>query len=290
MISELLNEDDSSLFKDARSIAKKREILFFSPLFITTECNIKPLCNHCLWTSLKHYTADFWRRYSLEEVIKKAIYVEKLGIKRTMMPSGWLGYDLPDYFYEYIRGIKEHTNLELIGFSGAINKESLFKLKKAGIDGYWCGLETLNKDIFEKIRPGDDLNARIKTLRNTKEMGLLVWSSFVLGIGENEEDIIRQINLLKELEADNVAIQPFRPAPYTEMEKCNIPSPYWLAKIIATTRLSLEKPDIATTSDFTSVVWGIRGGANAFWAVWTQEDIDRIRNEFKFFHSKDNIN
>lgn len=285
MISNLLNEDNPSLFKEARSIARNRGILFFSPLFITTECNIKPLCNHCSWTSLRHYTDDFSRRYPLEEVIEKAIYLEKLGIKRTMMPSGWIGYDLPDYFYEYIKEVKEHTNLELIGFSGAINNESLCKLKKAGIDGYWCGLETLNKGIFEKIRPGDDLNARIKTLRNTKKLGLLVWSGFLVGIGENEKDIMQQISLLKELEADNVGIQPFRPSPYTEMEKYSAPAPYWLAKIIAVTRISLEKPDIATFSDLSSVVWGIRAGANGFWAVWTREEMDRIANEFRIFHS-----
>ena len=190
-----------------------------------------------------------------------------------------MGYSLPNYFYDYVKEVKEYTNLELIAFSGAVNKETLYMLKSAGIDGYWCGLETLNKGVFKQVRPGDNLDARIETLRNAKELGLKAWSSFIVGVGETENDIMRQIELLNELEVDNVGIQPFMPMPYTGMEKCDAPNPYWFAKVIAVTRISLDNPDIATFSSFPHVNWGIRAGANAFWAVWTKEEMNSISNQ-----------
>jgi biotin synthase len=280
MTSNPLMDDEISLFKKARDIAKNRESVFISPLFITTTCKIKPVCKHCSWSSEAHFTDDFCRDYSLDEIIENAIELEKMGIKRAHVPSGWMGHDLPNYFYDYVRAVKENTELELIGFSGAINEKSLCKLKEAGIDGYWCGLETLNKRIFNQMRPGDNLDGRIKTLWKTKELGLKVWSSFLVGVGETVDDIMRQIDLLRELEADNVMIMPLMPAPYTEMEKCDPPNLYWVAKVIAATRVSLDKPDIMLRLfGFNALRWGIMAGVNGFVGRWIKQDLQDINNK-----------
>jgi biotin synthase len=279
-MSNPLLDDDPSLFKKARDIAKERESVFISPLFITTTCKIKTICKHCSWSSEAHFNDDFCRHYSLDEIIENAKELEKIGVKRTHMPSGWMGYDLPNYFYDYVRAVKENTEIELIGFSGAINEKSLRKLKEAGIDGYWCGLETVNKRIFNQLRPADNLDKRIETLWTAKELGLKVWSSFLVGLGETADDIIRQIDLFRELQVDNVMIMPFSPEPYTAMEKYDRPNPYWVAKVIAATRISLDKPDIiCRQSDFSSIRWGIRAGVNGFVGFWNTEDLEEINGK-----------
>jgi biotin synthase len=273
-------DNDISLFKRARDIAKSRKSVFISPLFITTTCKIKPVCKHCSWSSEAHFTDDFCRDYSLDEIIENARELEKIGIKRAHMPSGWMGYDIPNYFYDYVRAVKENSKLELIGFSGAINKKSLRKLKEAGIDGYWCGLETLNKRVFNQLRPGDNLDERIKTLWKAKELGLKVWSSFLVGVGETKDDIMHQIDLFRELEVDNIMIMPLIPAPYTAMEKCNPPNPYWVAKVVTTTRVSLDKPDIMLRAfDLSAISWGIRAGVNGFVGYWNKEDLEEINGK-----------
>jgi biotin synthase len=275
-----LLDDDPSLFKKARDIAKNRESVFIAPLFITTTCKIKPVCKHCSWSSEAHFTDDFCRDYSLDEMLKYAKELEELGIKKVHVPSGWMGYDLPNYFYDYVKEIKENTELELIGFSGAINENSLRKLKEAGIDGYWCGLETLNKRVFNQLRPGDNLDERTKTLWKAKELGLKVWSSFLVGVGETPEDIMRQIDLFRELAVDNIMIMPLSPAPYTAMEKCNPPNPYWVAKVVAVTRVSLDKPDIMLRGlDLSSLSWGLRAGVNGFVGIWHKRDLEEINDK-----------
>jgi biotin synthase len=217
-----------------------------------------------MWHSGSNYDADWARRYSQEELVARAVKLEESGISKTYIPSGWMGQKLPDYFYENIRAIKSKTKLKLIGFFGTASLETLQKLKDAGIDGYWTGLEVMNEATFHKVRPGDSLQARLETLRNTRKLGLEAWSSFLLGIGEIREDIAREISFLKEVGASNVMVVNFKPSPFTRWEKATPPSPYYVAEVMAITRIVLGKINIMSFAGMGNIEWGIRAGANSF--------------------------
>lgn len=280
-VLDLLKEDGRSLFKQAQQIARNMESFYRFPLFFNTTCKMDPICPHCSWNSSARFDDDWWRKYSKDEVLKRAIELEKVGIKRTMTPSGWMGFHVPDYFCDYIASIKQETNLKLYGFYGAIDKESLSRLKAAGMDGYWCGVEVMNEATFKKVRPGDSLKAHLETLRNTKEMGLSVWSSLLLGVDETEADIARGIDFLKDLGVEAVMILPLRPSPYTGMEKYNTPNPYWVAKVVAASRIALGEIDIITYMGYSSYEWAILAGANGFHSASKAEmkKIDTMREK-----------
>lgn len=263
-VLDLLKEDGHSLFKQAQQIAKNVDSFFRYPIFFNTTCRMNPICPHCSWYSSARFDNDWWRKYSKDEVIDKAKDLEKIGIKRTMTPSGWMGFQVPGYFLDYITAIKQETLLDLYGFYGPINRESLSNLKAAGMDGYWCGVEVMNEAIFNKIRPGDSLAAHLETLRNTRELGLSVWSSLLIGANESEADIARGIEFLHEIEADAVMILPLRPSPYTGMEQYDTPNSYWVAKVIAAARIALGEINILAYMGYNSAEWAIVAGANGF--------------------------
>jgi biotin synthase len=277
----LLKKEGHTLFKEAQQIARKKESFYRSPLFFNTTCKMRPICPHCSWNSCARFDDDWWRKYSKTEVIRNAIAMEKAGIKRTMTPSGWMGFQVPDYFCDYMSAVKQETRLGLYGFFGPINKESLSSLKEAGMDGYWCGVEVMNEAFFKKIRPGDSLEAHLETIRNTRETGLRVWSSFLLGVGETEDDIAGAIEFLKDIEAETVMILPLRPSPYTGFEKYDTPNSFWIAKVIAVTRLVLGEVDIVTFLGYNSLEWAIIAGANGFHSTSKDEmkKIDTMREE-----------
>jgi biotin synthase len=287
-VLDLLREDGPSLFRQAQQIARNVESHFRYPVFFDTTCKMSPICRYCSWNSGARFDSDWWRRYSKAEVIKRAIELERVGIKQTHLPSGWMGYRVPDYYYDYVAALKQNTRLGLFGFFGAIDKESLSNLKQAGMDGYWCGVEVMNEAVFKKLRPGDNLKAHLETLSNTREMGLKVWSSFLLGVGETEVDIARGIEFLRELGVDAVMIAPLRPAPYTGMERCNPPNPYWVAKVIAATRIVLGEINIVTFAGFGSVEWGIMAGANGFHTA-REDEMGKINRMRETIYASDEI-
>ena len=156
------------------------------------------------------------------------------------------------------------------------------------MDGYWCGVEVMNEAAFKKLRPGDSLKAHLETLSNTREMGLRVWSSFILGVGETEADIARAIEFLIGLVVDAVMITPLNPWPYTGMERCNLPNPYWVAKVLAVTRIVLGEINIITSSGFGNLEWGIVAGTNGFHTA-LEDEMEKINRMRETIYARDEI-
>lgn len=282
-VSALLTENAETLFERAQAVAKKRESCFRWPIFFNTGCTMNPPCCHCLWYGSRHYDVDWKRRYSREEVVKKAKDLVSVGIKKIHVPSGWMGPEVPEYYYDYIAAIKAESAAEVYGYFGPVSRECLVRLKQAGMDGYWTGIEVMNEQAFHALRPGDSLESRLRTLRETKELGLKLWSSFLMGVGETDEDIARSIEFLRDLGAESVMVVPVKPIPFTEFERADFPNPYRVAKTMATARIALpEAVDIVSFAGMSYVEWGIRAGANAFDTSypWEMAKIDYMRKTF----------
>lgn len=271
----LIQEDGHSLFERAREIAKSKESVFATGVQINTNCTMNPLCRHCIWRWREKSVTDFRRKVPQSEVINRAMEAEKVGIERVYIASGWMGFNLPSYFYDYVRSVKEHTDLEVFGLFGPINQQSLAQLKEVGMDGYRCGIESPNEHIFAKVRPGDNIDARLQTLRNAKQIGLKTWSGFIIGLGENEEDIARGIEILKKLDVDSVLLLPFNPVPYTEMEKEDRPNPYWMAKVMAVTRIYLKNIDLLAA--YNNVEWGFISGCNGALSNIHSSELEQLK-------------
>lgn len=255
------------LFAEAQKLADGRRKIFCSPNIITTRCKTRPICRHCKWENIKSLEGNFQRRRTREEIVARAKMLLDAGVNRIFMASGWMGYNLPTYFYEYISLAKEYSGLELYGLFGSIDRESLRKLREAGMDGYLCGLESPDEEIYRSFRPGgDSLQDRINTLRWAGEMGLKLWSGFLVGLGEADDNIATGLRLLKDLDVDSVSILPFIPVPHTAMWHENPANPLGWARAMAIARIYLEKPEIfSDQTEGLYAEYGALGGANGYY-------------------------
>jgi len=276
---DLLIQDNRELFKMAREIGASKNIKFSFSNAISNECRIIPLCRHCEWMSNQYFCDNAQKRKQKGGFLKTGLRAEGIGVDRIVVPSGWMGYNLPDYFLEYLEELIKKTKLPVWGAFGAISKESMQNLKEVGLNGYDCGIETTNQKIFNYMRPGDNFDKRMETLKNAKELGLSTGTSLVIGVGETIKDIAKGIELMKELEVDFAALWPFCPCPYTEMESWNSPNSLLVAKILAVMVLNLKHTDIIADTRPKNLKWGIRAGANAFGASnkTTVEKITKMR-------------
>jgi biotin synthase len=257
---DLLAEDGHVLLAEARKIASVKDSLFAAHVIIDSHCSIDPPCRHCNWRARDMLQTDYRKRMSTSDVIQRAKQAKEDGLDKLYMVTGCLGDNPPDFVYDYVGAVKQNVDIEVYTMLGAISRSSLEHLKGLGLDGYYCGLESPNPDVYAAVRPGDKLEKRIATLRDAKSMGMKTWSGFILGLGENQADIAKGIELLKDLETDTVSFGMFHPAAYTEMEQGLVPQYLGVAKTIAATRIYMKDVDLFTGYDF--VEWGFLAGCN----------------------------
>lgn len=240
---------DEDLFLKAQEIGSYKRKINTGPVIITGACLTQPHCNHCKWDSFKAGNNGFSQKNSLESVIERGKLMEDIGVHRIFTATGWMGHTIPNDYPLYIETLKANTNMEVFGLFGAINKESLKALQSVGMDGYLCGIESPNEDIYKKFRPGGDtLSDRLKTLHYMKELGLKVWSGFLVGFGEEREDVIKGLKLLKDLEPESLSILPFTPYPFTNMMGENPANPLYWARTVAQAHLYMPNANIFSDS------------------------------------------
>jgi len=263
MLADLYNTDAEILFKAARKKAANFKTIASAAAIITNACTMKPACAYCWFQS--RFIKNF--KLSQETLIARIQAAEKAGLDWLHLGSGWMGQKIPSSYMDYIRLIKEHSTLKVWGCFGTLNKASLRELKAAGMDGYLCNFETANEALFQKVKPGDNFKDRLQTLKDTKALGMELWTGFIYGLGESKEDLFKSLEWFKDYEADALLISRFTPCPYTSLEKELPPSPYQAAKIVAMSRILTDNAQV-----FGDSTWGLRAGANGF-LVSQEEDI-----------------
>lgn len=272
-LRQLFALDDEMLFERARAMGATRRKAYWSPVVLNAACKTDPPCRHCKWESFKSSRPAFEGRRPLDQVLLCAETMLKAGATHLLVPSGWMGYEVPDYFCDYIRAIKARFDTEVYGLFGAITEASLIKLRDAGMDGYQCGLESPDAGIYRWFRPGgDSLEDRMQTLRAAKGAGLKIWSGLLLGFGLSDEAVIRGLAFLNEIGADWVAIQPFVPFPHTQLQAADPTNPYRWARIMAIARLYAgEQANLVATENSGAYLHFMElTGANAFF-IFPQE-------------------
>ncbi len=224
----------------------KKEIEITSTIHITNVCKVHPKCLYCGFasgTSKEGYYVPF--RISDDEIKNSAVAIEESGICRVSCSSAH-GYEGMEVL-RALKIVKENTNLEVLVNAGAdLTEESIIEMKKYGIDTICCNLETTNKELFKKIKPGEELEDRIEVCKLVKKHNIELSSGLLLGVGESYEDRVNHLLFLKELDVDEIPIMGFNPYKGTPMENHPRCSSLEQAKTIAIVRLMF--PDIRITS------------------------------------------
>jgi len=258
---------DDDLFFRAQDMGKAKPHITCSPNIVVGSCACEPGCRHCKWEYLKTQDPGFTRKRTPAEMVERTKVLMAAGITRIFLASGWMGYETPGYFYDYVSLVKETSALEVYGLFGALSKSCLAGLQQAGLDGMICGLESPNERVYRRFRPGgDSLQDRLNCLRWGRELGLKLWSGFLCGLGENKADCRNGIEMLSTLGLDSVSILPFIPVPNTELWRENAANPWQWARTVAVAGLAMPGANI-----FSDQIEGLyRGysqlsGANGFY-------------------------
>jgi lipoic acid synthetase len=151
-----------------------------------------------------------------EEPKKIARAVKKLGLKYAVITCVTRD-DLKDcgasqfvHVVEEIRKVNPSCKIELLISDLNGSKVILEKILKCKPEVINHNIEVI-KDLFPKIRTKGDYKKSLKILKDVKEINpkILTKSGFMLGLGENEEQVVETMKDLKEVNCDILIISQY---------------------------------------------------------------------------------
>ncbi len=245
-----------ALFSQARKIRKEvqgNKIFAYGFVYFTTYCRNN--CNFCYYRN-----SNKIERYRKNKD-------EVLAISKSLIDSGVNLIDLtmgedPQYHAEdfetvcqIIKEIKEVYDTPVMISPGVVNHNIIDKFAEAGADFYALYQETHNRELYAKMRVGQDYDARMNAKLYAKEKGIYIEEGLLAGIGETSEDIVDSLLTMGEIGARQVRVMSFIPQEGSPMENCKTPDRIEELKIIALMRLLYPGALIPASLD----VDGIRG-------------------------------
>jgi len=206
--------------RDQLPIEKYRDTLLTPPFtFLISGRGCPYLCNYCLWPQVM-----FGRTLRLRNPIKVVDEVEYC-VSRYNLKTYKFFDDTFTIVKERVKKIcqeliKRDINTPWICNArvDTLDKESMEIMKKSGCYLFKVGVESGSQKLLDIIKKGTTIRQIKNFFKNTKEVGIKTFASFMIGLpGETRETIRNTINLAKEIEPDMVQFVILSPLPGTEM-------------------------------------------------------------------------
>lgn len=201
-------------------------------------------CKYCAQSSHFKTNADVYPLVTAEYALDEAKKVEAEGAHRFSLVTSGRGLKSTSKELMELENIykvlREKTDLMLCASHGICDKETLIKLKEAGVTTYHHNLET-SREFYSNICSTHTFEDRVNTINAAKEAGLNVCSGGILGLGETPIDRIKMAFELKSLGVFSVPINILTPILGTPLEDMEGVEPMELVKTMAVYRFILPK-------------------------------------------------
>ncbi|MEI8055365.1 MAG: [FeFe] hydrogenase H-cluster radical SAM maturase HydE [bacterium] len=205
--------------------------------------------NNCYYCGIRSDRNLPRYRMSVEEIVAAAKdAVDNHGFKALVLQSGEDLWYNDDKLTTIVKAIRKMGVLVFVSL-GSRSKETYRKLYEAGARAALMRFETSNKNIFEKLRPGTNLDDRIELIKYLKEMGYVLATGFIIGLPEEtHEDIVNNILLTKYLAPDMYSFGPLLPAGGTPLDNTQKITKDLILKTIAVARFIDSGSNILVTT------------------------------------------
>lgn len=225
-------------------------------------------CKFCAQSTKNSAKVKTYGLKKKEEIIKAAIAAKAQGAAKFGIVTSGNSLDESELkeIIAAVDYIAKEIKIVVCGSLGALNREQLCKLKKAGLARYHHNIET-SRNFYSRIVSTHEFKERLDTIKAAKEAGLEVCSGGIIGMGESWQDRIDMANLLKELDVDSVPINFLVPIEGTTLKVDKPISTQDALRTICIFRLILKDKIIKIAAGRESVLkenqaLGFKAGAN----------------------------
>ncbi|MCP8307834.1 MAG: methylornithine synthase PylB [archaeon] len=245
-----------SVAQELRERFFKNVIFNYGFVYFTTYC--RNYCTFCAYRKPNEKAIRY--RKTLDEILDYSKRIKDSGINLIdlTMSEDPIVYEKIDGWRlveSIIKAVKDATGLPIMISPGAICRDGIRAFEKAGADWFAVYQETYNRELYRKLRVGQDFDYRVNVKLWAKDEGMLIEDGMLLGVGENGDDWVESIFSMKKLGVHQIREMGFIPQPNTPMENILPPPLLDEMKVIALMRLT--NPDRLIPSSFD--VDGIKG-------------------------------
>ena len=178
-------------------------------------------CHYCSQSAISDAAIPRYRLDSVDELVSHARRAVASGARRYCMVTSGRGPSAADVdrFVAAARAIKaEFPALELCVSLGLMEEEQARALKQAGIGWVNHNLNTSER-FHPEICSTHTYADRIRTVMNARSAGLATCSGGILGMGEDDSDVLDLAYALRELEVDSLPVNFLHPIDGTPLEE-----------------------------------------------------------------------
>lgn len=300
-------QDQDAILSTARSIREKTKsgpITYSRKIFINLINLCRDSCSYC--TYKKEPTDKSVSMMRPSEVLELAQAGKKLRCTEALFVTGerpeqryaqarsWLHSLGHSTTVEYIRemsemilqktGLLPHTN------AGSLTKKEMSLLKHTNVS-LGVMLESSSERLAAKgmpheMAPSKNPKVRIKTLENAGDLMIPTTTGLLIGIGEEPQDIIDSLFLIKDINQkyghiQEVIIQNFAPKPGTQMSGTLPPAYDFFLTVVGVARIVLRGMNIQVPPNLNPYNFGkyLNAGIND-WGGISPLTIDHVNPEF----------
>jgi biotin synthase len=148
-----------------------------------------------------------------------------------------------DALSQAVPKIKAEHRLKVCFSVGLLTPEQAARLKACGVDRINHNLNT-SRRFYPHICTTHSYDDRLATLRAVRQAGLEICSGGIVGMGEQDADVVELALQLGELEAEAVPVNFLEPIPGTPLEGAAGLNPRYCLKVLALFRLAIPRCEL----------------------------------------------
>ncbi|MBN1587161.1 MAG: biotin synthase BioB [Candidatus Omnitrophica bacterium] len=177
-------------------------------------------CSYCSQSKVSKAPIEKYPMQSLDSLVEGARATVEAGAKRYCMVISNRGPTDKDveHLAEAARRIKQKwKHLEICCSVGLITKEQVLELKKAGAGWINHNLNTSER-FYPQICTTHTYADRFRTLRYVQEAGLNICSGGIIGMGEEDGDIVDMALTLRQFNVRSLPVNTLHPMEGTPLQ------------------------------------------------------------------------
>ncbi|MFP4698012.1 MAG: [FeFe] hydrogenase H-cluster radical SAM maturase HydE [Eubacteriales bacterium] len=247
--------------------------------------------NNCIYCGIRHSNKNCDRyRLTKDDILSCCKEGYRLGYRTFVLQGGEDPYYADEKILSIIRLIKSNfPDCALTLSIGEKSYETYKQFYNAGVDRYLLRHETYSKPLYERLHPNMSFENRIRCLKDLKKIGFQVGAGFMVGLpSQTNEDFVKDLIFLKELQPHMVGIGPFIPQKDTPLANEGKGTLEKTCILLSLIRLLLPKVLLPATTALGSInpkgrELGLKSGANV---VMPNLSPTAVRDKYALYDGK----
>ena len=203
-------------------------------------------CSFCGQSAHFETKAPVYDMIEPEKIVEAARKAKEMKSREFSIVTSGKAIEEGDELEKLCSALEQITSeggLERCASLGIMSRESLIKLKAAGLESFHHNLETA-RSFFPNICTTHDYEDDLNTIRTAKELGFETCCGGIFGLGESLEQRVEMALTLRELDVDSIPLNFLNPIKGTALENQPTVPPMEALKTIAVYRFLLPNKDI----------------------------------------------